>query len=238
MSDTVPPSSMPYGAPELKAVARRYLVRATVASGGLWIVFFFATFVLSIVLVHHVQRTKTISVPYNLLPSPPPLNRVEPPPQIAVTQPVAKVTAGVPVPVPDVKAPDEQTIASQQELQTPGPGSGITGDGIVVAPPENEDLPKLGEYVYTEELPEAINCPEPVYPEIAREAQVEGRVLVHILVGKDGRVLNAVVNPERSIPMLDNAALDAARKCVFKPALANNKPVPVWVAKPYHFRLH
>ena len=30
---------------------------------------------------------------------------------------------------------------------------------------------------------------DPIYPDLAREAGIEGRVYVHMLVGKDGRVI-------------------------------------------------
>jgi TonB family protein len=38
--------------------------------------------------------------------------------------------------------------------------------------------------------------------------------------------------------MLDSAALEAARRFVFQPALSNGHPVPVWVAVQFRFRLH
>ena len=109
------------------------------------------------------------------------------------------------------------------------------GDNIVVAPPEEDALPSFGEYVYTDELPEKITHVQPVYPDIAREAGVDGTVMVQALVGKDGRVKEARVM--KSIPMLDAAALAAVKQWVFKPALSNNKPVAVWVGCPVKFSL-
>jgi protein TonB len=60
--------------------------------------------------------------------------------------------------------------------------------------------------------------------------------LVQALVGKDGQVKDTRV--VKSIPMLDQAAVVAVKKWVFKPALSNNKPVAVWVAVPVRFTLH
>jgi protein TonB len=97
-------------------------------------------------------------------------------------------------------------------------------------------LPKFGEYVYVEELPEAITKVPPNYPDLAREANVDGTVMVQALVGKDGKVKDTKV--VKSIPMLDQAATEAVRQWVFKPALSNNKPVAVWVAVPVRFSLH
>jgi len=110
------------------------------------------------------------------------------------------------------------------------------GSDLVVAPPSEDELPKFGEYVYVEELPEAVTKVPPVYPDMAREASVDGTVLVQALVGKDGKVKDTKV--VKSIPMLDAAAVAAVKQWVFKPALSNNKPVAVWVAVPVRFTLH
>ncbi len=227
---------MPYGAPELKEVARKYLVRAVMVGGALWILVFLLALGGVEILRHRPKETSVIVVPYRELAAPPPLTQNAPPPQVQVAQPVAPPTVGVAVPVPDAEAPPEQTIASQQEIAQTTGSVESAGDQIVVAPPSEEELPKFGEYVYVEELPEAITKVPPTYPDIAREAGVDGTVLVQALVGKDGTVKDTRV--QKSIPMLDNAALDAVKRWVFKPALSNNKPVAVWVAVPVKFSLH
>jgi protein TonB len=179
-----------------------------------------------------------VIVPYRELAAPPPLTQDAPPPQVAITQPVTPPTVGVAVPVPDAEAPPEQTIASQEEIAQVTPGVDAGKGDIVVAPPSDEDLPQFGQYVYVEELPEAITKVSPNYPDLAREAGVDGVVLVQALVGKDGHVKDARIQPGKSIPMLDEAALAAVKQWVFKPALSNNKPVAVWVAVPVRFSLH
>jgi protein TonB len=228
---------MPYGAPELKEVARRYMVRAVMVGSAIWILVFGLSLGTTALLRMNPKEVSVMVVPYRELAAPPPLTQNEPPPQVAIAQPVAPPTVGVAVPVPDAEAPPEQTIASQEELAQSTPGVDTEGgDKIVVAPPTEEELPKFGDYVYVEELPEAITKVNPEYPEIAREASVDGTVMVQALVGKDGRVKDARV--VKSIPMLDAAAITAVKQWVFKPALSNNKPVAVWVAVPMKFTLH
>jgi protein TonB len=78
--------------------------------------------------------------------------------------------------------------------------------------------------------------PAPTYPDIARQAGVEGTVTLRALVGKDGKVLEIFV--VEGIEMLDKAAMEAARAAVFKPALQQHKPVAVWVLIPMQFTLH
>jgi protein TonB len=227
---------MPYGAPELKEVARKYMVRSVMVGSAAWVLLFLLSLGTSTFLRHRPKETSVVVVPYRELAAPPPLTQNEPPPQVQVQQQVAPPTMGVAVPVPEAEAPPEQTIASQEEISQVTPGVEGEGDKIVVAPPSGDELPKFGEYVYVEELPEAISKPTPAYPDIAREAGVDGTVLVQALVGKDGKVKDTKV--VKSIPMLDAAAEAAVKQWVFKPALSNNKPVAVWVAVPVRFTLH
>ncbi len=106
---------------------------------------------------------------------------------------------------------------------------------LFVAPPDG-DSPKFDEYVYVEELPEAIAKVPPVYPPAARSSGVEGQVMVQALVGKDGLVKDTKV--VKSIPELDAAAVESVRQWRFKPALSKGQPVAVWVAVPVKFSLH
>lgn len=81
--------------------------------------------------------------------------------------------------------------------------------------------------------PEPMRKVQPVYPDSARHAGIRGTVIVQALVGKDGRVREArVIHHVRG---LDEVAVVAARKWVFKPELANGQPVFAWVAVPFQF---
>ena len=87
-----------------------------------------------------------------------------------------------------------------------------------------------------ETMPEAVKRVAPRYPEDARNARIQGTVMVQALVGRDGEVKE--VRIRESIPMLDEAALDAVRKWRFKPATADGEPRAVWVSIPVKFTLH
>jgi protein TonB len=227
---------MPYGAPELKEVAKKYMLRAIAIATAAAILVYLLGLGTTFILAHRPHETSVIIVPYRELQAPPPLTDKPPPPKVEVTQPVAPPTAAAPVPVPDAEAPPEQKIASQEDLAQSTPGVSSDGDQqIQVAPPSDEE-PAFGTYVYAEELPEVITKVNPVYPEMAREANVDGTVMVQALVGKDGKVHD--VRVVKSIPLLDQSAQDAVRQWIFKPALANNKPVAVWVGVPVRFSLH
>lgn len=227
---------MPYGAPELIDTAKRRLFRATATSIALWVCVFAAVLVLVLAHPRGPEPERTVVVPYRELAAPPPLSQMSPPPEVVIARALTAPTVGVPVPVPDAQAP-EQTIASQQEIAA-ATGSVAEAQGvqtIVVPEPAAEELPKLNDYVYADELPVLITDVRPVFPEIAREAGAEGEVLLRVLVGKDGHVRD--VHVDQSMPMFDDAATEAAWHWVFKPALSGNHPVAVWISRRLKFSL-
>jgi protein TonB len=75
----------------------------------------------------------------------------------------------------------------------------------------------------------------PVYPAIARSARVQGVVILEAVLDVKGRVES--VRVLRSIPLLDQAAVDAVQQWRFTPALLNNEPVPVVMTVTVNFTL-
>jgi protein TonB len=73
--------------------------------------------------------------------------------------------------------------------------------------------------------PRLVRRVEPAYPEIARQARREGTVILEATTDIYGRV--AGVRVLRSIPLLDEAAVDAVRQWVYEPLLVNGRPRPV-----------
>jgi protein TonB len=65
----------------------------------------------------------------------------------------------------------------------------------------------------------------PVTPAIARAAKIQGAVILEITIGADGTVTDAKIL--RSIPLLDQAAIDAVRQWQYEPPLVNGKPAAV-----------
>jgi protein TonB len=75
----------------------------------------------------------------------------------------------------------------------------------------------------------------PVYPPIAQSARVQGVVIIEATIGPSGRVEDAKIL--RSIPLLDQAALDAVKQWEFTPTLLNGVPVPVIMTVTVNFTL-
>ena len=75
----------------------------------------------------------------------------------------------------------------------------------------------------------------PEYPEEARADRIEGVVVLGIVIGEDGSVIDSTVL--RSIPALDQAALDAVSQWEFEPTLLNGEPVEIEMAVTVNFTL-
>ena len=76
----------------------------------------------------------------------------------------------------------------------------------------------------------------PGYPELAREKRVQGKVVLRALVCEHGRVVKAY--PLESIPLLDDAAMEALRQWSFQPAVLDGQPVAAWTDVPMQFTLN
>ena len=158
-------------------------------------------------------------------------------PQVAVAQ-VAPPSIGVPEPVPDIEAPDLK-FATQAEMNealqaiTMSDIAGGAGDSLVVN--ANASGPSPDDFVAVEEEPRLLRIEPPQYPALAREAGVEGTVVVRALVGKDGKVKKTILISGN--PMLADAAMECGRTAVFTPAMQQKKPVEVWVQLPIEFSL-
>ncbi len=96
-------------------------------------------------------------------------------------------------------------------------------------------------FIVVERMPELIGGLEGlqsriVYPEIARMAGIEGRVIVQFVIDARGNVLNPVV--VRGIGAgCDEVALEAVKSARFTPGMQRGRPVRVSYTLPVTFRL-
>ena len=220
----------------------KWLAWACGASLTLGIVLFAAWYAWS-----HLERSEPVArevriVRYTELGVPPSLSQSVKPviPRLDIAAAVAPPSIGVPEPVPDEMA-QSPTIATVQEMTealepiTVGGIGGGVGDSLVVED-DVERSPGPDEFVAVEEEPVRISIKPPAYPDVARQAEIEGTVVVRALVGKDGKVKECLVLEGH--PMLREAAIQSAKTAIFRPALMQQRPVEVWVIIPVTFKLH
>jgi TonB family protein len=77
--------------------------------------------------------------------------------------------------------------------------------------------------------------PQPVYPPIARAARAQGVVKVQVIVDEEGKVIAA--QAVSGHPLLQAAAVKAARGALFTPTLLDGKPVKIAGVITYQFVL-
>ncbi len=145
---------------------------------------------------------------------------VPPPPQ-EVPKTIKQIEA-----VPDDEALDDEEIADtlMDMDEVMDFGMDYSGDSY-------------GNFEVSQDKPKLIKFQRPDYPEMARASQLEGTVVVKIQVGTDGSVLQAMVI-QAVHPLLDKAAVDAARRCRFIPGKQRGISVKAWMAIPFVFSLH
>jgi protein TonB len=81
----------------------------------------------------------------------------------------------------------------------------------------------------------AISKPQPEYPAIAKAARAQGTVTVQILVDEEGRVISA--SAVSGHPLLQSAAVSAARQARFSQTWLEGQPVKVSGVITYNFVL-
>lgn len=176
------------------------------------------------------------------------LSELGPPPslakrevQIKVQQEIAAPKFTLPEAVPDEEVTEDFVIVSQEELAeitSPVLTEGDGGGNVQFDIPIEEYIPTPDEFVAVEERPVKIQDAPLKYPEIARKASIEGSVWVKVLVDKNGNVKDAIIAKESGANAgFEEAALEAAKLCKWKPAMQNKQPVALWVTYEIKFQL-
>ncbi len=92
-------------------------------------------------------------------------------------------------------------------------------------------------FMAVEVFPVCTYRPTPSYPDLARQAGVEGVVTLWIYVQADGTVADVQLYNSSGVSSLDDAAMSAARNTRWSPARNNGQPVGVWTSLSYNFEL-
>jgi protein TonB len=79
----------------------------------------------------------------------------------------------------------------------------------------------------------AISLPKPAYPPIARAAHAAGTVVVQVTIDENGNVIAA--HAVSGHPLLQSAAVGAARQARFSPTKLSGQPVKVTGVIQYNF---
>ncbi len=175
--------------------------------------------------------------PMVMAPPPPP------PPAAAAratrprTEPPSAPSLTVPMAVPENVVPEAADLGSES-AEPGGVEGGVPGGvvgGIVEALPEAAPPPRLVHAGGAIREPTKVKHVNPVYPEVAARAMVQGNVVVELQISTEGRVTEARV--VQGIPLLDAAALAAVRQWVYTPPLVDGVPVRLIMTVTVRFRI-
>ncbi len=144
----------------------------------------------------------------------------------------------VPVEVPNDEIIDDEDLDLDASLDIEEPLANLPPPP---PPEEEEEEPEPEIFVVVEEMPDLIGGLGEIqrkikYPEIARKAGVEGRVILQFIVDENGNVTEPAV--VRGIGAgCDEEALRVVREAKFKPGKQRGKAVKVKMSLPITFKL-
>jgi len=230
----------PIGAIELKRSYQRNFRNATLLVVATWLFIF-----LLVVVIRMIAGEEPVSDHVLVIRD---ISQLGPPPSLAAKQQQVKVTQEIAAPkfslpeaVPDEEVTEDYVVVSQEqlaEMSAPAITEGEGGGNVKVDIPLEEYLPQADEFVAYEEPPVIISLQQPVYPPMAVKAQIEGTVRVRVQIDKSGNVRDAIIEKASGANAgFEEAALEAAKKGKWKPAIQNKQPVAVWVSYPITFTL-
>jgi protein TonB len=172
---------------------------------------------------------------------------------------VRTIAVTIPNPTPDELIRDDATIADLADLDSaaiglvtkdgdPGedyPWKDIDGncptcpiaDEVVLV---NAVEPDPKAFVLLEQEPQPVNLDELKhligYPPMAKEAEIEGRVVMRVMVDQHGDYVKHVVLKDPH-PILTHAVAAQINHLKMTPGIQSGKPIKVWVTLPFDFQL-
>jgi protein TonB len=201
--------------------------------------------IVSTVVVFFSSKPELEHIIIDKLPPPPPISSIR-----VDTGPIrdnfggsVKPKAGIIIPVSDVQAPVENNIPDQKELSEYyhlEPINDFSGGEININAEKvaEELLPSPDKFIPCDEMPVAISTTQPIYPDLARRAGLEAKVWLKALIDKDGNVRDVkIIECSNKDIGFEEAAITAAWKSSWKPAIANGLPVAVWITYAVVFTL-
>jgi len=117
-----------------------------------------------------------------------------------------------PVPAPDkVQFPEQSPVPDPKLLAASRPVASVAEQRVSVAPPISQAL--------------LLTKVVPMYPPLARQARIQGEVVLDAIISRDGTVERLTVLSGH--PMLVPAAIDAVKQWRYRPYVVAGRPVPI-----------
>src|SRR5687767_3395406 len=172
-------------------------------------------------------------------PPPPPAPKAQVQPRaVSTPQPVQENKFTAPIETPDEVKPEEGIDLGVEGGVPGGVEGGVPGGvvgGIVGGMPDAPPPPTAVRVGGQIKEPKKLKHVAPAYPDIAKQARVQGVVILECTISPQGKVTDVKIL--RGIPLLDAAATEAVKQWVYSPTLLNGVPVPVIMTVTVNFKL-
>lgn len=116
----------------------------------------------------------------------------------------------------------------------------LFASSCIFAQTNSSPEPSPNEFIMVEKEPVVLNMDELKqmigYPPQASEREIEGKVIIRILLDEEGNYLKDTVLRDPN-PILTKAVRDKINLIRFEPAIQNKKPVKFWFTIPFEFKL-
>jgi protein TonB len=138
----------------------------------------------------------------------------------------------LPIPTESEEIPDDVTIMDTTvDLPTPK----FTGPPGISSPPNGAGNSRI--YLAWEQAPGLGRIVKPAYPSEAQRKNIEGRVVLSIVVDETGNVIEAIVVQSTPSGVFDEAAIESVMSWRFRPAKLRNQPIRVRLNQTVTFTL-
>lgn len=145
---------------------------------------------------------------------------------------VSKSVVRKPVKAPPEPIP-EKTVESPKTVDLPGQ----TQRESISKESDTESEPLSEKQFIREARPLYRSNPPPKYPAVARRRGFQGNVVLEVLVGPDGNVIELHVLSSSGYSILDRAAKSSVENWTFEPGMRGQEKVEMWVRVPIRFEL-
>ena len=131
-----------------------------------------------------------------------------------------------------IEADEESEIDTLDFMDTDIEGFGDWG--APPPPPSTNNRPKWVQY---DQAPTPKKQLKPKYPNICRQAGIEGTVVLSFWVDETGTIDQSSIEILQSIPCLDQVCIDVIKKSKWRPARQGRQKVGVPLSMPFNFTL-
>ncbi len=193
-----------------------------------------------------LRRVAEIIVPVQVLSEfiTPPAPKVEPPPPPPSPPQTKQPVQTRPTPAPLPPAPQPAAISDPTPapnapagVTTPQPPAPPIAAPVAAAPAPAPAPPAPAKVVLPSTDADYLQNPKPVYPAMSKRLNEQGKVLVRVLIGEDGRPQKNELRQSSGFDRLDNAAMNTVMQWRYVPGKRGGVPEAMWFVVPINFVL-